>query len=123
MTEIIKDFDTLIIEKRIAKLSGLEFDVSLVSTRQALKYVKFRDKILTMSGEAALRQMAEIVAEICGKPVTQNRFKKLFVKSIDEKWLMENTNYEQLQAFIDFVIEPLMAAPKEDPVEKKEKKK
>lgn len=117
--KIFKDFDKLIIEKRIAKLAGLEFDVSLVSTRQALKYVKFRDEALTMSGEAALKKMVSIVTEICGKPLVKSRFKKLFSRSIDEKWLIENTNYEQLQAFIDFVLEPLMAKPEEGKSEKK----
>jgi hypothetical protein len=117
---IFKDFDKLIPQKRIAVLCGKKFDVSKISTRDALKYIIFRDKILTMSGEAALRKMASIVAEICGKPIAdRNVFKKLFSKKIDEKWLLKNTNYEQLNAFIEFVLEPLMAKPQEGKTEKK----
>ncbi|OFW52736.1 MAG: hypothetical protein A2163_11595 [Actinobacteria bacterium RBG_13_35_12] len=123
MNDIIRDFDKLILDKRIATLAGKSFDVSLVPTRLALKYVVFRDKALIMTGETAFKQMVSIVAEICGKPIVNgNIFKKLFNKSINEKWLINHSNFEQLQAFMDFVIEPLMAK-EEDIKDSKEKKK
>lgn len=112
MNDIIKDFDKLIVGKRIAILAGKSFDVSLISTRMALEQVIFRDNALKMSGEAAFKKAIEIVAEICGKPkMTQDSFwskiASLFRKKMTAKWLMDNTNYEQLTEFIDFVLEPL----------------
>ena len=123
MNEIIKDFDKIIPDKRIAILVGKEFDVSKISTRMALKQVVFRDNVLKMNGEAAFRKAVEIVAEICGKPkITGDSFWSklinLFRSRITTKWLMDNTNYEQLTEFIDFVLEPLTKE-----VEKSEKKK
>lgn len=125
MSEIIKDFDKLIPDKRIAKLAGREFDVSLISTRMALKQIKFRDKALTMSGEAALNEAASIVAEIC-KPKDnsvgfKSKFLNLFKKKITAKWLIDNTTYAQLLEFINFVLKPLYQESKEDkdPEEKK----
>ena len=124
MTDIIKDFDKIIPDKRIAKLAGKTFDVSLVPTRLALEYVVFRDRALTMTGETVFKQMVSIVAKICGKPVTNgNIFKRLFNKSINEQWLINHSNFEQLQAFMDFVIEPLMAKAEDVKDDKDEKKK
>lgn len=118
--DVFKDFDKLIIDKRTAVLAGKTFDVSKISTRDALRYVVFRDKVLTMSGEDALRKMAAIVAEICNKPVVKGGFfTRLLNKPITEKWLFENTNYEQLQAFIDFVLEPLLGKKDDDTDKKK----
>lgn len=118
--ETFKDFDKLITDKRTAVLGGKTFDVSLISTRDALKYVQFRDKVLTMSGEDALRKMAAIVAEICSKPVIKgNFFTRLFNKPITEQWLFANTNYEQLLLFIDFVLEPLLGKKDDTETDKK----
>ena len=113
MSDILKDFDLLIPDKRIAKLAGKEFDVSLISTRMALKQVVFRDNVLKMSGEKAFKRAVEIVAEICGKPKNNDdsfwaKFLNLFKNRITAKWLINRTNYEQLMAFIDFVLDPLM---------------
>lgn len=108
MTDTLKDFDKLIIDKRTAILAGKTFDVSKISTRMALEQSEFRDNILKMGEKEALYKAIKIVARICGKPVIKGNFiKQLFNKAIDEKWLVENTNYEQLIAFIDFVLEPL----------------
>ena len=126
--DIIKDFDKIIPDKRIAILAGKEFDVSKISTRMALKQVIFWDSALKMNGEEAFKKAVEIVAEICGKPKNiddslWSRLLNFFRQRITAKWLFDNTNYEQLEAFKNFVLEPLME--KTEPVkdEKAEKKK
>jgi hypothetical protein len=117
--ETLKDFDLLIPDKRIAKLAGKEFDVSKISTRMALEQSEFRDNVLKMGEKEALFKAIKIVARICGKPVIKGNFiKQLFNKAIDEAWLVNNTNYEQLIAFIDFVLEPLTGKTEPD-LEKK----
>ena len=119
----IRDFDKIIPEKRIAKLAGKEFDVSKISTRMALEQSEFRDNVLKMGEKEALHRAIGIVAKICGKPIESNFFKRLFSRPITEKWLINNTNYEQLIAFIDFVLEPLMGKASETSDENGEKKK
>jgi len=120
--DVIKDFDKLIPDKRIAILAGKELDVSLISTRLALKQIKFRDNALNMSEGEAFNKAVEIVAEIC-KPKNNStgflsKFLNLFKKKITAEWLISNANYAQLLDFIDFVLAPLY---KEEP--EKEKKK
>lgn len=123
MPDIIKDFDLLIPDKRIAILAGKKFDVSKISTRNALKYVIFRDSVLKMSGAAAFKKMIEITAEICNKPIIEgNIFKRIFNKAISEKWLIANSNYSQLLEFIDFILEPLMGKPESKKDDKAKKK-
>lgn len=117
MVDIFKDFNLLIPDKRIAKIGNREFDVSLISTRLALKQIRFRDKALTMSGEDALNKAVEIVAEIC-KPVSKG-FLSIFKKKVTAKWLMSNATYAQLLEFIDFVLSPLYKEPEEVSKEKK----
>lgn len=104
--DVLKDFDKLISDKRIAKIGNHEFDVSLISTRMALKQIVFRDHALTMSGADAFNQAVSIVAEIC-KPIGGNKFLSLFKKKVTAKWLMGNASYAQLLEFIDFVLAPL----------------
>jgi hypothetical protein len=119
--ETIKDFDKLIPDKRIAILAGKEFDVSKISTRLALQQSEFQDNRLRMGEKEALKKAVAIVAKVCGKPKSSgNFFSRIFNRAIDEKWLINNTNYEQLVAFINFVLEPLMG--KEQQVETPEKK-
>jgi len=118
--EVIKDFDLLVPDKRIAKLAGREFDVSLISTRMALEQIKFRDKALIMSGADAFNKAVEIVAEIC-KPKVSNKFLGLFKKKVTAKWLISHASYAQLLEFIDFVLAPLYKEA--EPIEKSEKKK
>ena len=123
--EVFKDFDKFIIQKRIAKLAGREFDVSKISTRMSLKQAEYRDRALLMGEKESLMEAIRIVAEICGKPKPRNIFDKLFNKKITEKWLIENTNFEQLIAFIDFVLEPITGKkePEEEKEQEEEKKK
>jgi hypothetical protein len=122
--EEIKDFDKLIPDKRIAILAGKEFDVSKISTRMALKQVVFRDNVLKMNGEQAFKEAVGIVAEICGKPKATSegfigKIRNLFINRITAKWLMDNTNYEQLTEFMDFVLEPLTKKAEEPKADKK----
>ena len=125
--DVIKDFDTLIPDKRIAKLAGREFDVSLISTRMALKQIIFRDNALKMSGAEAFNKAVEIVAEIC-KPNNNStgflsKFASLFKKRVTAKWLIDNASYAQLLEFIDFVLKPLYQEAEPEDAGKEKKKK
>lgn len=98
MAEIFKDFNKIIPEVRIAKLGDEEIDVSKIPSRVSLELAIFRDKVLTMkSSEEQQRKSLEIVAKVC-----QVKNPKITVD-----WLLDNTHYEQLIEFIDFVLEPI----------------
>ena len=116
--DVFKDFDKIIPDKRIAKLAGREFDVSLISTRMALKQIIFRDNALKMSGAEAFNKAVEIVAEIC-KPKGGSKFANLFKRKVTAKWLMDHASYAQLLEFIDFALKPLYKEA--EPTEKKKK--
>lgn len=98
MTGIFKDFNKIIPEVRVAKLGDQEIDVSKIPSRISLELAIFRDKVLTMkSSEEQQRESLEIVAKVC-----QVKNSKITVD-----WLLDNTHYEQLIEFIDFVLEPI----------------
>jgi hypothetical protein len=105
---IIKDFDKLITQKRIAILAGREFDVSKIPTRFALEQAAFIDSLSTLKNEQkAFAKALEIAAKICNSSKPFGFFASLFKKRITVKWLIKNTNIEQLIAFINFILEPL----------------
>ena len=118
--EVFKDFDKFIIQKRIAKLAGREFDVSKISTRMSLKQAEYRDKALLMGEKESLRGHQNS----CKISVTQPEiFFEGFNLRNNAKRLIENTNFEQLIAFIDFVLEPITGKKEEEKGQEEEKKK
>jgi hypothetical protein len=99
MTEF-KDFDSLIVEKRVAKIAGREIDISKIPARIVLEQAKFRDDILSGKVKSFLEQQKktfEMVERICR--VSDPDFK---VENI-----IDDITVDQLLDFIDFVIEPL----------------
>jgi hypothetical protein len=99
MTEF-KDFDSLLPERRVAKIAGREIDVSKIPARIVLEQAKFRDDILSGKVKSFLEQQKrtfEMVERICR--VSDPDFK---VENI-----IDDITVDQLLDFIDFVIEPL----------------
>lgn len=97
--DTFKDFDKLIPPKRIAKLAGKEIDVSKLPSRISIEMAIFRDKLLKgeYNNEQAAIRSIEIVAQACQKSNTD----------ITADWLLDNTDYQQLLEFMDFVLEPI----------------
>ena len=116
MSSIFKDFDKLIPMSRVAKLADKKIDVSKLPSRTSIEMAIFRDKILKgeYTSEQAALQSVEIVAGACAKA---NPDLKITVD-----WLLDNTHYEQLVAFMDFVLEPINK-PDSANNNKKDKKK
>ena len=104
---ILKDFDILAPPKRIAKLGGEEIDVSIISTRVALKFIEFSKKHkaenltqATQTGvmeDGVLEDMLEIIALVCQKSS----------KKITKDWLLDNVDIGTLLQFVRFVFNPL----------------
>jgi len=104
---ILKDFDILAPPKRIAKLGGEEIDVSIISTRVALKFIEFSKKHKTenltqatqtgVMEEGVLEDMLEIIALVCQKSS----------EKITKDWLLDNVDIGTLLQFVRFVFNPL----------------
>ena len=100
MSGILKDFNLIIPEVRIAKLGDQEIDVSKIPSRLSLEIAIYRDQIWNnkiKSAEEAWRKSVESVAKIC----------QVSNPTVTSDWLIDNTHYEQLLEFIDFVLEPI----------------
>jgi hypothetical protein len=109
----IVDFDKIIPDKRIAKIAGKEIDVSVIPARITLEVAKFRDGWLGMSSEELQQKSLEIVEKIC----------KATDPDFDIEEVLDKTNFDQLAAFMDFVMEPLNRSREEDKGKKKVKSK
>jgi hypothetical protein len=100
--DFMMDFDVLAPPKRIAKLGGEEIDVSIVSTKVALKFMEFSKKH-KMKKLEQVTEIIEIVALVC-----ENSSKK-----ITKDWLLANVDISILLKFVKFVFEPLTQRVKE----------
>lgn len=111
--DFMMDFDILAPPKRIAKIGGEEIDVSIVSTKIAIKFMEFSKKHKMKKFENvkniediednALEDIIEIVALVC-----ENSSKK-----ITKDWLLSNVDIGVLMKFVKFVFGPLTERVKE----------
>lgn len=90
----ILDLDKLIPEKRIVRLAGKEIDVSSIPSRVTLEIAEKSD-ILTSGRAESFPILMQMIVKIMNDP------------EVDEDWVIDNTNLEQLMALIEFVIEPI----------------
>ena len=90
------DLDKLIPDKRAIKLAGREIDVSKVPTRVVLEIEKNKDKLKSGSDET-FDLMLDLVCKII----------KPSFPEITVDWLVDNTDFMQLQALLEFVMKPI----------------
>lgn len=95
MAEIL-DLDKLIPEQRIIRLAGREIDVSKVPTRVVLEIEKNKKK-LQGGGDETFDLLLDFTAKIC-RPSCPD---------ITSEWLIDNTDFDQLQALLEFVMAPI----------------
>jgi hypothetical protein len=107
----MKDFDVLAPPRRVAKIGGEEIDVSLMSARVALEFVKFSGKYNFNSAKGLktddfkpemLEDMIRIIAMICKKSS----------EKITADWLLDNIELPTLIEFMRFVFEPMTSRMK-----------
>jgi len=91
-----KDFDKILPDARIAKLGGIEINISALSSGDSLALLKFADE--QSSGEwgaqETLLKSVELLAGICGKDNPQ----------VTTEFLLEHTTPTMLTEFINFVV-------------------
>ena len=103
----IKDFDKIVRTERIAILAGEKIDVSKIPSRVSLEMAKMQDDQDKLNSEDGFYKSIDLVAMAC-KPSNPK---------ITADWLLDNTDYETLIDFMEYVLEPIKAR-----VEAEEKK-
>lgn len=99
MARTIKDFNKLIPETRIAQLAGKEIDVTRIPSRVTLMLAEYADTVNTLSPREGFIGALEPIVAVC----------QLTDPEVTVDWLLDNTDFEQLNAFTDFVLEPIRA--------------
>ncbi len=93
----IRDFDKLIQQPRIARIAGEEVNVTKIPSRVTLEMVRFADKTKEMTAEQTFHQTLELVAKAC-QPSNPK---------ITADWLLDNTDFDQMMDFCEYVLEPI----------------
>jgi hypothetical protein len=99
MSEVpkIRDFDKVVREQRIARICGEEVDVTKIPSRVTLEMTKFADNAEAMKSEESFYTVVDLVAKACSPSNPK----------ITADWLLDNTDFETLMDFCEFVMEPI----------------
>ena len=92
---IIKDFDAVIRQERIARLGGEEIDVSLVPSRVMVELLELMEDDDLQNPKNFFR-VIDMVAKVC----------QVSNKKITSDWLIDHTDLDTLLDFADFVMQP-----------------
>ena len=92
----ILDLDKLVADKRIVRLKGKEIDVSSVPSSVTLDITANYD-LLKSEDPSSFDLILNSAVKIC----------QVSDKTITKEWLIQNTNIDQLQALIEFVMQPM----------------
>lgn len=97
MSNQIKDFDKLAPPKRVVKIAGEEVDVSKIPSRVTLEIARLADNADKLNSEEGFIKSLELVAMAC-KPSNEK---------ITVDWLLDNTDFDTLMDFCEYVLEPI----------------
>ncbi|MDG6245099.1 MAG: hypothetical protein QCH31_12060 [Methanolobus sp.] len=112
--DLIRDFGTIVPQKRIARIAGEEVDVSVFSTRATLKLIELTsspDKQTALESGEGIEDLLEVVAIACQRSNPK----------ITKDWLIDNVDLFTLVEFAQFVMEPVTEKLKATPAEGEEK--
>lgn len=102
----MKDFSTIVPQKRIARISGEEVDVSVFSTRATLKLIELTsspEKQAALESGQGIEDLLEVVAIACQRSNPK----------VTKDWLIDNVDMFTLVEFAQFVMEPVTARLKD----------
>lgn len=98
----IRDFDIIVPKERLARIGGEVVNVATIPTRVALGLARFADtKNQEDSGE-----MFEGVIKLISLACIKSNPK------VTPEFLMDNTTFESVSAFIEFVLNPVQEKAK-----------
>jgi len=101
-SDILKDFGTVVPQKRIARIAGEEVDVSVFSTRATLKLIELTlspEKQAALESGQGIEDLLEVVAIACQRSNLR----------VTKDWLIDNVDMFTLVEFAQFVMEPVTA--------------
>lgn len=93
----LKDFDSILRPERKARLHGEIIDVTKIPSRVTLEMARLSDNQKELNSEQGFFKSVELVARAC-KPSNDK---------ITAHWLLDNTDFETLMDFMDYVLEPV----------------
>ncbi len=93
----IRDFDKIVRQERRAVIAGEEVDVSKIPSRVTLEMAKFAGATKTMKEDEQFLATLDLVAKAC-KPSNPK---------ITVDWLLDNTDFDQMMDFCEYVMEPI----------------
>ena len=93
---IIKDFDKVVKQQRIAILAGEEIDVSKIPSRVMIELINTLENI-DPADPKNLMMVIGLVTNIC----------QVSNKKITDDFLIDNTDLDTLLEFAEFVMEPI----------------
>jgi len=93
----IRDFDKVVQTARLARIGGEEVDVTKIPSRVTLEMTKLADDAEAMKQEESFYTVIDLVAKAC----TPSNPK------ITADWLLDNTDFDTLMDFCEFVMEPI----------------
>lgn len=93
----IRDFDKVLGEERKAKICGEIVDVTRIPSRVTLEMAKLADSVEDLNSEQGFYKSVDLVSKAC---LPSN-------PKITPDWLIDNTHFEQLMEFMDYVLEPV----------------
>ncbi|MDP2217404.1 MAG: hypothetical protein Q8J68_08970 [Methanolobus sp.] len=101
-SEIMKDFGTIVPQKRVARIAGEEVDVSVFSTRATLRLIELTsspEKEAALESGQGIEDLLEVIAIACQRSNPK----------VTKDWLIDNVDMFTLVEFAQFVLEPITA--------------
>ena len=108
-----KDFDKVIRPERKARIAGEDVDVSKIPSRVTLEIAKLNDDVKELNSEQGFYKSVDLVAKAC-QPSNSK---------ITANWLLDNTDFETLMEFMDWVLEPVKQRTEKNRKAQADKKK
>lgn len=99
----IRDFDKVVGSERKAKIGGEVVDVTRIPSRVTLEMAKLADDATKLNSEEGFWKSVDLVSKAC---LPSN-------PKITAEWLIDNTYFEQLMDFMDYVLEPVQKRTEE----------
>lgn len=94
---MFRDFDQVVVPQRKARIGGEEVDCTKIPSRVTLEMAKMADDTKQLGSEAGFYSAVELVAKAC-QPSNP---------SVTADFLLDNTDFETLMAFMEWVLEPV----------------
>lgn len=95
MTDTVQEFGQILTDKRIAKVAGIEVDVSRLPSRFTLEVMKLQNSKIDDS--VAFEKMIDLIARIC----------QLDKKEITTDFILDNLDVAEITLLYRYITDPV----------------